>query len=71
MGERIVTDVVQQCSHPHGKAVLLHAGRKLTQLLQRSNSSARQVIGAQCVLEPGVRGTGVYQEAVSDLADVS
>jgi hypothetical protein len=71
MRERIVADVVQQCGHPDGEAVLLRRGRYLPQLLERGQRPPGQVIGAKRVLETGVSGSWVDQESVTNLSDVA
>ena len=60
-------DVVQQRSHSHGQAVFRRDNSQLSQLLQAGEGSSGEMIGAERVLEAGVRGTGVYQEAVPHL----
>ena len=71
VGEGIVANVVQEGRQPHREAVFVGDPAELAVLLERGEGAARQVIGAERVLETGMGGAGIDEEGVTDLADVA
>ena len=69
--ERIVADVVQQRREPQCHAVALGDLGEFAALLERGERQAREVVGAERVLEAGVGGAGIDEEGVAELADVA
>src|SRR5207302_4992682 len=68
VGEGVVSDVVQQGGEPdvrRGSGV--GPGAAFFQLRERA---AGQVIGTEAVLEARVRGAGIDEEGVTELADI-
>ncbi len=70
MREGIVSDVVEQRRQADREPLLLGDSREVAALFERGERAARQVIGAERVLEARVRRAGVDQEGVTELADV-
>src|SRR5438034_510105 len=68
MGERVVADVVQH----GGELDVLRVARvqAVAGLLELGESPAGKVIGAEHVLEAGVRGARIDEEGVPELPDV-
>ena len=71
VGEGIVPDVVEQGGEPDRETVVGRHVLELAPFLQAREGAARQVVGAEGVLEPGVGGAGIDEEGVADLADVA
>ena len=66
-----MTDVVQQCRQTHGGALLLGNALQLAPFLERRERPAGEVIRPERMLEAGVRGTGIDEEGVAELANVA
>jgi hypothetical protein len=61
---------VQQRGHPDGKTILRRYGPELAKLVEGSEGSSGEMVGAEGVFEPGVRGPRIHEEAVSYLPDI-
>ena len=70
MRERVVPDVVEQGRQLEAAQLGRRRGRAPRRLLELRQRPARQMVGAERVLEPRVRGAGVDEERVSQLAHV-
>ena len=69
VGKRVMADVVKQRRESHPKrGGGLDASYRLLELSQRA---AREMTGAERVLEAGVGRSGIDQEGVAQLADVA
>ncbi len=69
--EGVVSDVVQQRGEPHGQPFALADAGELAALLERGQRTARQVVGAERMLEPGMGGAGVDQESMAELPHIA
>ena len=71
VGERIVTDIVEQGGEPDGQTVTRIDPGQLATLLQRRERPSGQVVGAEGVLESGMGGAGIDEKGVAELSDVA
>src|SRR4051794_39683850 len=71
MGKRVVSDIVEQRCHPHRHAIIVKLSRELAQLVEGCDCQTGKMICTESVLEPGMGCPRIYQEAVSDLANVA
>ena len=69
--ERIVADVVQQRGDLRDDALLDRDPAQLAALIEERERGAREVIGAERVLEARVRGAGIDEIREAELPDVS
>jgi hypothetical protein len=65
-----VADVVQEGGEAGGEAVVLARRLQLAPFGERRQGGLGEVVRAEGVLEPGMRGAGIHQEGVAELADV-
>jgi hypothetical protein len=65
VGERVMPDVVEQGRQAYGPSLFRSAMPEL------GDDATREMIGAQRVLEARVRGTGIDEKRVAELANVA
>src|SRR6185503_4068764 len=71
VGERIVSDVVEQRRRPEYAAVARVDVGKVAALLEEPKRAPGEVIGAERVLEPAVRRAGIHEEREPQLPHVA
>ena len=69
MGERVMPHIVEQRRGAHDRACI-GVERRALALFEQGQGAAGEMVGTECVLEPGMRGAGVDEIRQSELADV-
>lgn len=71
MGEGIVANVMKQSGQPEESAFLRGHVRQVASFIEQAERAAGEMVGANRVLEPGVRRTRIDQEREAELTHVS
>lgn len=71
VGERVVSDVVEQRRRPDYRLVDFSDRRRVFGFAKERQRATREVVGAECVLESRVGRAGVDEVSPTELANVS